>query len=200
MPPRRYQHMIQPWICWQPYHVEPGGNSRCFGMQSTTQLQHNSMLCLAFCTLTFSQCNSKGHLHKLASAPTSRGQEETSATMAHWMAPPLLLQVLTIQRHWQSELGPQRADRAVFMLQAMTTKTAQLPGDFIQFCRSIMCSRAVYINLTQTTKRYGLMPVPSCLHAVHSCWLSSVPSPSMHAVVTYDDLCGQNASGSSATN
>ncbi|DBA81006.1 TPA: hypothetical protein ACH3X2_007212 [Trebouxia sp. C0005] len=42
---------------------------------------------------------------------------------------PLLHQVLTIQRHWQSESGPQRADRAVFMLQAMTTKTAQLPGD-----------------------------------------------------------------------
>ena len=59
----------------------------------------------------------------------------------------MLLQVLTIQRHWQSELGPQRADKAVFMLQAMTTKTAQLPGDFINFCRSIVCNKIVNIYL-----------------------------------------------------
>ncbi len=62
--------------------------------------------------------------------------------------PALLLQVLTIQRHWQSESGPQRADRAVFVLQAMTTKTAQLPGDFIDICRSIVCKKIVNIYLT----------------------------------------------------
>ena len=60
--------------------------------------------------------------------------------------PALLLQVLTIQRHWQSELGAQRADRAVFMLQAMDTKTAQLPGDFIHFCRSIVCNKVVSVK------------------------------------------------------
>jgi len=64
----------------------------------------------------------------------------------------LLLQVLTIQRYWQSELGPQRADRAVFMLQAMTTKTAQLPGNFTQLCRSIMCNTIVNVNLIWNTK------------------------------------------------
>lgn len=60
--------------------------------------------------------------------------------------PALLLQVLTIQRHWQSELGAQRADMAVFMLQAMTIKTAQLPGDFIHLCRSIVCNKVVNVN------------------------------------------------------
>ncbi len=28
--------------------------------------------------------------------------------------------------------------------------------------------------------------------AVHSCWFGLVPSPSMHAVVTYDNLFAQN--------
>ncbi|DBB05516.1 TPA: hypothetical protein ACH3X1_012469 [Trebouxia sp. C0004] len=64
----------------------------------------------------------------LVNALCRKFPEQMQAELFTFELRPLLHQVLTIQRHWQSELGPQRADRAVFMLQAMTSKIAQLPG------------------------------------------------------------------------
>lgn len=42
--------------------------------------------------------------------------------------PLVLTQVLTVQRHWHSEQGPQYAGRAVHMLQGMSARVTQLLG------------------------------------------------------------------------
>ena len=38
---------------------------------------------------------------------------------------------MTVQKHWQSNSGAQRADRAVQMLYAMSAITQQLPGSLL---------------------------------------------------------------------
>ena len=51
------------------------------------------------------------------------------------------LQALTVARHWHSQSGPQKADRAVHMLRAMTTKVSQLQRkSYLALSYTLLCT------------------------------------------------------------